>query len=243
MNLNQYRPTVTPCTVAKARNSAKICCARGCTATRHGLNLFCKPHDVAYRRYGHPTAKPINPANYTPYRALILPVFAANESHPGLVAALDYIAQWLSRATANEKSCKASPEMARLVRAGVSARDVLVEACALWCYTADNPRAVPDIKAENVAISRAVFALAPRPRIYSAITAAKPTQGSYATRALPSALAGCGSVIRAVLSHFLVNVQQAVSTRDARAAATLAALRAPLKSPTAAYLAATESNS
>ena len=243
MNLNPYRPTATPCNLAKARNAAKDCSAHGCTTKRNGLDMFCTPHNGVFRRYGHPTATPIKPANYTPYRALILPVFAANETHPGLIAAQDYVAQWLSKATANEKSCKAASELARLVRAGVSARDVVVEACAIWCYLADNQRALPDTRAQDFAISRAVFALSPRPRKYSRITSADPTQRSYGVRARFSSLSGCGSVIRAVLAHFLVNVQEAVSTRDARAAATLAALRAPLKSPTAAYLAATESNS
>lgn len=236
-HMNHYiQAPSTPLGHAKARNQSKECSARGCDERRHGLNAYCAQHNIAYRRYGHSAAHPIKAPNYTPYRKGVLSVFGANESHPGFVASLDYVRRWLQGAAADETSSKAAPELARLVREGVSPRDVLVEACAFWCYVKDNPRALPDTRSEDFALSRAVMALAPRPRRYTREAIQKGTTG-YQMRPKFKSLDGIGAWLRSVLAFFLANVHEAVSTRDARSLATLQALRAPLTSPTADYLA------
>lgn len=235
MNHYIHAPS-TPLGLAKVRNQSKECSARGCNERRHGLDAYCAQHNTAYRRYGHSSARPIKAANYTPYRKEVLSVFGANEAHPGLVACLDYIQRWLQGAAADEDSSKAAPELARLVREGVGPREVLVEACAFWCHLKENPRTLPDTRSEDFALSRAVMALAPRPRRYTREAIQKGTTG-YQQRCKFSALDSIGAWLRSVLAFFLANVYEAVSTRDARSLATLQALRAPLASPTASYLA------
>jgi hypothetical protein len=153
-----------------------------------------------------------------------------------MVSALDYVTQYLRQATQNEDSSKAAPELARIVRYGVSPRQFLIELCAVWCFIQDNPRGLPDTRSEDFALSRAVAQLAPRPRM---ITRAAELKGSpgHIVRAKFSALDSIGSHLRSVLAFFLVNVYEAVSTRDTRAVETVQQLRAPLVTPTAVYLA------
>lgn len=231
-----YRPPSTRMGLAKDRNESRECNARGCNERRHGLDLHCAQHNTAYRRYGHSAAHPIKPASWAPYRKEVLSVFSANEQHPGLLASLDYVQRWLQESAEDESSSKAAPELARLVRESVSSQDVLTEVCAFWCYLQDNPRALPDTKSQDFAISRAIMLLAPRPRRYTREAITKSSNG-YAPRCKFSALDSIGAWLRSVLAFFLANVHEAVSTRDSRALETLQALRAPLASPTSDYLA------
>ena len=220
---------------AKARNSLLYCKARGCTEHRQGLDAYCPAHQSVYRKYGHPHASPIKPAQYTRYRKEVTAIFEANLNHPGLVSALDYVTRWMLGAAACEDSSKAAPEIARLVRHGISSREVLVEVCSFWCFRHDNPRALRDTRSENFALSRAVMHLAPRPRRYTREAVQKGTTG-YQLRAKFSALDSIGAWLRSVLAFFLTNISEAVASKEARAAETLAQLRAPLASPTAVYL-------
>jgi hypothetical protein len=235
MNHHNQAPR-TPIGHAKARNESQACAARGCSQRRRGVNLHCAQHHTAYRRYGHSSAHPIKPANYAPYRKEVSSVLGANEAHPGFMASLDAVQQWLQAAAADESSSKVAPELARLVREGVTPRDILVEVCSFWCFLQSSPRALPNTRAEDFAMSRAVMALAPRPRRYTHEAIKKGTAG-YQMRPAFKSLDGIGTWLRAVLAFFMVNVHEAVSTRDARSLATLQALRAPLASPTSEYLA------
>lgn len=239
MNHTHYHhpgpPLAKSAAEAKARNSFLLCKARGCTEHRQGLDAYCPQHQSVYRKYGHPRASPIKPAQYTRYRKEVTAIFEANLSHPGLVSALDYVTRWMLGAAACEDSSKAAPEIARLVRHGTSSREVLVEVCSFWCFLHDSPRALPDTRSENFALSRAVMHLAPRPRRYTREAVQKGTTG-YQLRPRFSALDSIGAWLRSVLAQFFVTVYEAVSTKEARAAETLAQLRAPLASPTAVYL-------
>lgn len=216
-------------------NSLKPCKARGCTEHRKGLDAYCPSHQSVYRKYGHPMARPIKPAQYAHYRKEVSAIFEANLSHPGLVSALSLVTGMCLAAAADEDLSKASPEIARLVRHGVTPRDVLVEACSFFCYLHDRPRALPDTRSEDFGISRAVMALAPRPRRYTHEATQKGTAG-YQLRPKFSALDSIGATLRASLAFFFVNVAEAVSNRDARKLETLQQLRAPLASPTSVYL-------
>lgn len=238
-NTNQPAPRFTPLTpteIAKDRNAQKVCQAKGCTENRVGLNAYCTRHNNLYRKYGHPHARPIRASRYAPYRQHVSVILEANSAHPGMVSALDYITQYLAQATQNEDSSKAAPELARIVRYGVSPRQFLIELCAIWCFIQDNPRTLPDTRSEDFALSHAVGHLAPRPRM---ITRAAELKGSpgHIVRAKFKQLDSIGSHLRTVLGYFLVNIAEAVQTRDTRAAETVQQLRAPLVIPTAVYLA------
>jgi hypothetical protein len=221
---------------AKDTNMSHMCKARGCTQHRESLGAYCHTHNLRYRRFGHPNARPIKPLQYRPYRKLVNDLLEANKDHPGMVAALGYVEKYMQQSAADEASSKGAPEVARVARHGVSPKEVLIEVCAFWCWLQDHPRSLPDTKAEDFAISRAVMAMAPRPRRISREAALKGTAG-YPMRAKFSALNAIGTHLRSVLAFFLANVAEAVATRDVRAKETLQALRAPLASPITVFLA------
>lgn len=223
-------------TAAKVVNEQRTCMASGCSETREGLNNYCKAHTRTYNRYGHYKARPIRATEYLPYRKPIKELFTANSTHPGLIAALHWVSNWLQQATADEQTFKGANELARIVRNGATAEDVLIEVCAVYCYVMDRPRSLPDSKSEAIAMSRAVFALAPRPRRYTHESLAKKTNG-YPLRARFSGLNTVGTQLRDVLAFLLANVHQSIATRDQQEADTLKALRAPLSFPVAALVA------
>ena len=181
-------------------------------------------------------ARPIKPANYIPYRKWIAAIFEANHIHAGLVSNLGYVTQWMQQAIDNEAAYRGASELARVARHAVTPRAVLIEVCSVFCYLKDNPRALPDQRSEDVAISRAVLRMAPRPRWYTPEAVKKGGTG-YQIRAKPSALNSIGAHLRSVLFHFLANVATAVAERDAKALETLRASREPLKEPTSYHLA------
>lgn len=233
---HQFKQTITPVDLAKARNTQQVCKARGCNESRSGLNAYCTPHQVVYRRYGHPHAGNIRIQSYMPYRQHVSAILEANSTHPGMVSALDYVTQYMARAAQSDEAFKGAPEISRLVRHGVTPRDFLIELCSFWCYLHDHPRALPDTRSEDFGLSRAVMHLAPRPRRVTREAEAKGLYG-YSMKPKFSALDSIGSHFRSVLAFFLVNMAEAVSTRDARAIETVKQLRAPLVTPTAVYLA------
>ena len=234
---HQHQP-IGPVSIARAKNVLKTCKASGCSELRSNLNPFCSSHSVVYHRYGHPHAHAIKLLYYQGYRKEVEAVFNANSGHAGLVAALDYVTQYFHKAVHSEESSdfRAAYEISRLVRHGVSPREFLVEVCTIWCYLHQNVRALPDQRSEDWAISRAVLRLAPMPRVHTDEAKARGSHG-YAMKPRFGALDTIGSHIRQVLAFFLVNIAESVINKEARALVTIQALRSPLVSPTAVYLA------
>lgn len=233
---NHGRSQTVQFSQARSRNMARECSAKGCHETRDGLDAYCSIHNRTYRSYGHPKGRPIAPQNYRPYLRDIEPLFEVNRQHPGFVAALGYVTDWMRRAVDNEEAYRGAPEVARVARHGVTPLKALAEVCAMYCWIRDNPRLLPNTRAEDFAMSRAFMALAPRPRRVTHEAAKKGTSG-YQLRPRFADLDSIGSHLRSVLVYFVSNVAEAVATRDARARETLQQLRAPLLSPTAVYMA------
>jgi len=228
-------PRANTAAAAKAQNSRRTCMAAGCLEHREGLYLHCKTHQRVFQAYGHPKARPIKPVSYHHYRKAITDIFTVNTTHPGLVAALDWVSRWMKEATASEAAFNGADQIARIVRHGVSPREVLTEVCSYYSFIQQNPRAHPDSRSEAFGISRAVFQLAPMPRRITHEAMQKGSHG-YPLRPRFSALDSVGQRLRTVLSYLLANIAQAVVTRDQQAAETLHQLRAPLVSPTAVFL-------
>ena len=169
-------------------------------------------------------------ASYKPYRALVIDVLQANGTHPGLIAALAFITQWLAASVTDPAGSKSAPEMCRLANDGVNPLAMLAEICAVWAWTQDNPRQLPSTQAENFAMARGLLALSPKARRYQAVIT-KGNRSGYTPKANVSALRAIGTTVRASLAYFLVNIHQDISTREEREKVTLQALRAPLISP------------
>lgn len=233
--MNDYKQP-TPYDLALRRNAGQPCKAPGCGEPRLGLNSHCNAHHASFRRLGHHNARSVKVSRYSGYRKEVFQVFDANPYHAGLLAAHAFINQWMLECSVLPDSTKAASEIALLVRHGVSTREVLIEVCAFWCFLQCEPRALPDTRSEDFAISKAVLKLAPRPRRYTPEATKKGTQG-YEIRPKFAALDSIGALLRAALSFFLVNIAEAVANRDTRKQETLQALRAPLVSPSAVYVA------
>lgn len=221
--------------LAVDKNQLGTCAAPGCALHRYSISQFCKDHHQQALRYGHPHARPLKPAQWAKERAAVRHLLESNPDHPGLVQVLELLASWSALAVGNDAAFKGAEEIARLARHGIKPLDILTEVAACRAWTAANPNALPSDKARDFAISRAVFALSPRPRRFTRgpggywPVTAKARLPSYSPKARPSALAYVGAHLRAVLAPFLANISGHLEAAELRKVHTEAAMRAPFR--------------
>jgi hypothetical protein len=219
-------------------NEQQRCQDRACGRLRFGLNRYCRQCNQVAVKYGHPAARPLRPSLWSVERQAVGELLATNNNHAGLLSALSYLRGWSERASANGRSFKGAAELDRLVRHGVTPLDMLTEAAAFWLWSDRNVHALPDDRARDFALARAVFALAPRPRRITgrawSMSSQMTATNSYSPKPLPSALAYVGQHLRSVLGAFLTNVAMSIEQQEQQRAAEQAALRAPLRAPEAA---------
>ena len=115
-------------------------------------------------------------------------------------------------------------EIARLARAGITAEAILVELCAAWSYLQRMPHSVPSDRALSFALSRAIFALVPRPVRVSRGVSSKGHRSSI--KATPKALEQAGSYLVQALAPILANVHRTIHDTDHAATAVVEAMRA-----------------
>lgn len=216
----------------KATNELRQCSAPGCKSDREGVALFCRSHQGIYKQYGHPMGCPIAAKQWAPQRATVAELLTTNADHPGVTQAVQVVSDWVAKAQRSADAYKGAEEVRRLVMHGISARDILATVSAVSLYLHLNPRAVLSDRAADVAVSRAVFALSPRPRrILKTPTGwgsvKKPT--SYSPKARASAMTAVGKHLRESLSPFLANVVRSVETLGEQKAQAQAAMAAPLR--------------
>lgn len=218
-----------------AANSLHLCALPGCSERRSKLANYCASHALRAARFGHPNALPVPPSRYVTERLEVAALVAANQNHPAVVAARSYLEGWMQTAAVDESAFKGAEQIARLVRNGVTATEVLLEVAALWSHSSTHGGLLPDDRARDVAISRAVFRLCPLPRrqTYRSSSA----NHNYALRPRASALAYVGRHLREVLAVTLVNIHSAVTARHERAAAAIREMQKPLEVDAAQVLA------
>jgi hypothetical protein len=216
-------------------NSLHACALPGCSKPRHGVERWCKDHTLRSRRHGHPNARALASKLWSTERDLVADLLSKNVRHRGQLQAIDWLAGLIAQSVANERSFKGSEELARLARHGVTPQSILIELAAVHLYLTANPRAVPDDRAWDFAVSGAVTRLAPRPRRSTRkpgtpwpVTAKARTNFTYSPKARPSALAFLGRHLRQSLAPFLANVQSAIETREQQQRSFEAELSAPL---------------
>jgi hypothetical protein len=224
-----------------AANERHKCASRSCGNTRKGINCWCSKCLDKALRYGHPEAPPLRPSLWNTERQQVQQLLAPRASHPGLQSALSSLDGWSARAMANARAFKGAEEVARVARHGITSLHLLTEVAAFHVWLNRNPRALPDDdEARDFAMSRAVFALAPRPRRFTGHGARWPgaakmtAENSYATRARTSGLRYVGQHLRQVLSPILANISVSLEQRARQEAERQAAMRAPLWPPEAA---------
>jgi hypothetical protein len=153
----------------------KPCTVRGCTATVHGLSVYCARHHTLFQRHGSPTQTAIQRGELAPYLARVKKFTADNESHPALCLAWSEIQAWIAagaeRASAmrgvqsgatSKKRLSWQERMAleshRLHQAGVTGREIFETICALYILSVSDPRRLePFSEAFKFAVSRHVF--------------------------------------------------------------------------------------
>ncbi len=226
---------------AVVANEQHQCQHRGCSRLRVGINAWCMPCLQKTRQYGHPAARPLRPSLWAFERRQVQQLLAANADHPGLRCVLSVLNDWSARASGDEAAFKGAREVARLARHGVSSLDLLTEAAAFSVWLQQNHHRLPDQRACDFAMSRALFALAPRPRRMTRgpgggwpVTGTAPASQSYSPKPLPSGLAYVGAHLRTVLAPFLANVAHSLELQQQQQADLQAAMRAPLRAPQAA---------
>lgn len=206
----------------KHQNSLNHCSLPGCGRPRTGLNAWCRQHLDRARQYGHPSAQPFRPSAWTSERKEVSSLLASNADHPGLLQVCQFLADWMARAAADGHAFKGAQEVARLVRHGVTALQVVTEVAAFVLWHSARPTTFPTDRAVDFALSRAVFMLAPRERRVTRTRGISGTWGmkasgrhSYSPKPRPSALAHVGRFLREALAAFLANVRGAVEQRRA----------------------------
>lgn len=200
-----------------ARNTAKACKHLDCYLTRLRLGSWCKKHDRLFRRLGHPDASTYRPKTWATQRKEVSQLLEAHPDHPGLRQVLAWVQRWMAEAAKDPTAYKGAREVHRLSLHGVTPLVVLTEVLAFWLWTEDSPHALPDDRSRDVACSRAVFALAPRPRQSCSTGLASgtwkaPTTGpkSYSIKALPSSLNHVGKHLRQSLAVFIATTQRGI---------------------------------
>lgn len=218
-----------------AANVLKACDAPRCNQPRHKLQAWCKDHHAKARAYGHPDARPLRPKEWARQRKEVSALLALNPEHPGLLAVLQYLKDWMADGAANEHTKKGGRELARLARHGVTPSAVLTEVLAFWLWVNDHPQALPDDKARDFACSRAVFNLAPRDRRATRGPGISGTWGrntttpqSYSPKALHSALNHVGTHLRIALADIAANTLHSIERQRALKVDREAVMRQPL---------------
>jgi hypothetical protein len=140
----------------------------------------------------------------------------------------------MDMAAADESAFKGAREVAQLVRHGVSPLQLLTEICSHWFWVSDFGHRFPSDRAADFALSRAVFALAPRPRVAtkgpgSSGTWGRPTDTpqSWSVKPRESALAYVGSHLRVYLAPFLASVVSGIEEQRKLTADPQALMRLP----------------
>jgi hypothetical protein len=209
-------------------NETNYCNIPGCQSHRHSLSKWCLRHLSTYERNGDPQGAPVRPQQWKTYRNKVHELVSANGDHPGLAQAVRFIQQWMESASANEDQGTWAPEMARLMRAGVTPLQVITELAAAWSYLQDYPRVCRSESHRTFTLSKAVLGLAPRPRRFTAKDNMLGGNG-YAIKAKPAALVYIGRHLTQALAPLLVNIHQSIQTEQDRASQAVEALRAPFQ--------------
>lgn len=217
-------------------NQLRTCKAPGCHLPRHSINLWCRAHFDRAELYGHPHARPLKRSTWSLQREKVESLLDRNADHPGLQSALSFLASWSAQAAANEQAFNGAEEIARLVRHGVTPKAILVEVCACLLWLDQNPLALPDDLSRDVALSRAVFGLAPRARRqtrgpggYWPVTRKLAHNHSYSPKPRRSSVRYVGPFLRQALAAFIANVGMTLEAEALRQQEIEAAKVAPLK--------------
>jgi len=152
----------TPPSVWRPRNKARPCAITGCHRRRRHTSKFCRPHERRVYLYGHHAGRYISKQDIASYRRKLSSFLDRYAETPQVTTALGVVEELLRSPSSHASN--ASSRLSALVSDGVSARDVLEVAGAVWMYSWSRRGALPDDARLTYQLGYSVLSLRPLPQ-------------------------------------------------------------------------------
>lgn len=223
-------PKFTSFYEAEASNIRFHCDVPDCVKHRHGISRYCLKHRNTHARTGHPLQRSqLFNSRHSLEREKVRTIVTNNANHPGILEAIRWLQQWINAAMRGEKGALALEDIRRLVDAGVTAEDILIEATSFYIYQQHNPHHFLSDEVLDISLSIAVLSLARPARRTRYNPDGTTTEVRQGIKAAPRKKVG--RFIRSHLLDLFVNIQKLIEDNQASALTTKAAMRAPLTFP------------
>lgn len=191
-----------------------------CESKRFRLGRWCRRHSRRLQRNGHPEALRLKSPEYRGERETATRFVSQHVEHPAVKAAVKWATRWLEAAAAGEKVPAAS-ELKRLRADGITGRQIVEEALAVWLVSRWRPSRLSDDVRLTFALGNAVLFLSPRRKRYSARGVAwYSDMGSKIRRET-------GEHVRRTLGIFFMNASASLDAEQEEARNEHKALREP----------------
>ncbi len=152
-------------------NSQRVCKVPGCSRLRHRISGYCLGHTSTNTRWGSPRHSSRGLKRYElkvereECREIIDYNLDVTASHPGLTKAVKLMSDWLMFSSKGVQRMPQWRHMSRLcLDGGVTGRDILVEASAIWLVWDRRPHLIHSLKHYQMVTGNAVARMAPLPK-------------------------------------------------------------------------------
>lgn len=223
-------PIFTSLHEAQANNIRSHCDVPECIKHRHGLSRFCLNHRNANARYGHPLQRAqLFKSRHSAEREKVRAIVVNNANHPGIIAATQWLQQYINAVMRGQEGALAPEDIRRLVDAGVTAEDILVEAASFYIHQQYNPHHFLNDAAVDISLSLAVLGLARPAKRTRFNPDGSTTEVKQEIKTAPRKKVG--RYIRSHLIDLFVNLKKTIEDNSCTAITTKAAMRSPLAFP------------
>lgn len=171
----------------------KSCQVYSCANPTANRTRYCRNHLESNQRHGHPLAKGLPRTDYAKELEEVTSLINNNLSNKGIARTLAVLDSWLAEAV-ERHDFLGTHEARRLVIAGITARDILIEAIAVYAYSTRHPEFYLSDDALTFQVTNAVLRLAPRP-----LTVAGSSGKPYRKPATTNVIRGIGFHLRSLL--------------------------------------------
>jgi len=207
-------------------NHFLACDVPGCDKNRVGLSNYCPYHRKVKSATGHPLQKKFLASRYNLERDQVKELVGSNQSHTGIVTATKWIQEWLNYAEADVPGTIAREELQRLLKHGVTATQIFIEAASVFVFQRNNPFQFKNDDALDIAVSLAILKLAPLAKKIG-VTSGKPTTMIIKAKVKLEV----GKRIRVHLQPLFVNLLTAIERNKSQAEEVHKAMLIPLELP------------
>ena len=214
---------------ARSRANQRLTCSvPGCGKHRQGVGRFCNTHLQTYKRTGHPLGRRLTKSELATDRKAVGKLIASHMTHPGILAALEWLAAWLTDASEGRAVPAARQDFHRLNAAGVTPLAILTEAAAIWSYYRRAGRALDDGLPLTVTLGTGILHLAPREKrsCYR-----NPEKMSKPVNITAKNRKDVGNVIRQTIGMLLENIAREVLAEETTQRERAIAIRTPFNNP------------